>query len=82
MAATRQLIQDVGLDARLGPYAAWIRGMRRKRAWEMFRVEHRRIDGRLEVVPEHGMRNEELERPLVLLIASGSAEGDTWFTVP
>src|SRR5260370_6359887 len=50
--------------------------MGRKRAGEMHRVEHGRIDRRLKVMAESGMRQEELQRPLILLVATRGAEGD------
>src|SRR5712691_9569784 len=50
--------------------------MGRKRAREMHRVEHGRIDRRLKVMAESGMRKEELQRPLILLVATRGAEGD------
>ena len=40
----------------------------------MRRVEHRRVDRGLQVEPEDRMGEEELQRPLVLLVAAGSAE--------
>src|SRR5712691_6057753 len=53
-----------------------MRIMRRKRAREMRRVEHRRIDRRLKVMAEHRVGKEELQRPLILLVATRRAEGD------
>ena len=45
-----------------------------ERAREVRRVEHRRVDRRLQVAPVHRVGEEELERPLVLLVAAGRAE--------
>src|SRR5258707_14014844 len=53
-----------------------MRLMGRKRAGEMHPVEHGRIDRRLKVMAESGMRQEELQRPLILLVATRGAEGD------
>ena len=53
------------------------RGARRariERAREVVGVEHRRVDRRLQVEPEHRVGEEELERPLVLLVAARRAE--------
>src|SRR5216684_166634 len=53
-----------------------MRVMRRKRAGEVRGVEHGRVDGGLKIKAENDVRQEELERPLILLIAPGSAERD------
>ncbi len=53
-----------------------MRIVRRKRAREMRRVEHRRIDRRLKVMAEHRVGKEELQRPLILLVATRRAECD------
>ena len=39
-------------------------------------VEHRRVDRGLQVEPEHRVGEEELQRPLVLLVAAGRPEGE------
>src|SRR5258708_25828046 len=49
--------------------------MRRERAWKVRRVKHGSVDGRLQVTVEDGVRQEELQRPLVLLVAPRSAKG-------
>ena len=48
----------------------------RKGAREVRGVEHGRVVRGLQIVAEDGVRQEEFERPLILLIAAGSAEGD------
>lgn len=48
----------------------------RKGAREVRSVEHRRVVRGLQTVAEDDVRQEEFERPLVLLIAAGSAERD------
>ena len=50
-------------------------GMGRERVGEVLGVKHRGVDRRLQIVIEDGMREEELERPLVLLVGAGRAEG-------
>src|SRR2546422_3258807 len=52
-----------------------------KRAWEVRGVEHGRVDGCLQVMPKDSVSEEKLERPLVLLVASGCAEREAWFAV-
>src|SRR5712691_1324110 len=58
-----------------------MRVMRRKRAREMRGMEHWRVDGGLQIEAENDVRKEELERPLILLIAPGSAERDPWLAL-
>src|SRR5712692_8182000 len=53
-----------------------MRLMGRKRAREMRRVEHRRINRSLKAMAKHPVRKEELQRPLILLVATRGAEGD------
>src|SRR5438132_7878782 len=53
----------------------------RERAWEVRVVEHGRVDGGLKVMPKNSVSEEELERPLVLVVAPGCAEREARFTV-
>ncbi len=53
-----------------------MRLMGRKGAREVRGVEHRRVVRGLQAVAEDDVRQEEFERPLILLIAAGSAECD------
>src|ERR1700680_3369059 len=62
-------------------HETWVRIMRSKGAREVRRVEHGRIDRCLQVMSEHGVREEELQRPLILLIAPWSAERDSGLAI-
>src|SRR6266852_7624801 len=53
-----------------------MRLVRRKGAREVRGVEHRRVVRGLQAVAEDDVRQKEFERPLILLIAAGSAERD------
>src|SRR5260370_1927573 len=53
-----------------------MRLMGRKGTREVRGVEHRRVVRGLQAVAENHVRQEEFERPLILLIAAGSAERD------
>ena len=74
MAAAAEVRDDVGPETVLElqpprPRAARVEGLR-----EVLGVEHRRVDRLLCVQAEVDEREEEDERPLVLLVTPGGAE--------
>src|SRR5438477_12265456 len=56
--------------------------VRIERAREMAAVEHGGVDCLLQVEAEDGMREKEIERPLVLLIPAGRAKGQPRLSLP
>ena len=57
-------------------HSARMRVVGRERARKMRGVEHGRVVRCLQTETENDVRQEEFERPLILLIATGSAECD------
>src|SRR6266480_4237477 len=49
-----------------------------ERARKVVRVEGRRVDRALQVQPAIGVLQKEVERPLILLVASGRTERQVW----
>ena len=74
VAAAAQLLDDLGRDARLDVHPPQLGLAREERARQVIGVERRRVDRLLEVAPEHGVLEEQLQRPLVLLVAARGAE--------
>src|ERR1041385_8289458 len=70
-----ELVADAGGEAALDDEAFWESAVRVERAGEVQGVEGGRVDGGLKVHAEVDDVQEELERPLVLLVAAGGAEG-------
>ena len=77
MPAAAKLAEDLVVIQLLDEQAPGMSIVRGKRAREMLGVKHWRIHRRLHVQPKHDMGQKEFERPLVLLIAAGSAEGQS-----
>ena len=75
VASPPQLVEHAG-GHRLRVHASWMRLVRSERARKVRRVEHRSVVRRLKVEAEDRLCEEELERPLVLLVAAWGPERD------
>ena len=75
VAPRRKFVADLRSDARLDPRATGIGSVGIERAREMCALDRWRVERLLHVHAEVDHVQEELERPLVLLIAAGRAKG-------
>src|SRR5919204_2381174 len=78
VAALAQVGNYLVAEARLELDLLGLAVARIERAREVVRVEARRVDRRLQVEPAVDVLQENVERPLVLLVAARSAERDVW----
>src|SRR5256885_8360101 len=76
VAALAQLAGDVVAEARLDLDLTRLALARIKRAREVIRVEAGRVDRLLQIEPAVDMTEEEVQRPLVLLVAARRPERD------
>src|SRR4051794_28835216 len=78
VAALAQIGDDLFAEARLELDLTRLAVARVERAREVVRVEARRVDRLLQIQAAVDMPEEEVERPLVLLVAAGRAEREVW----
>ena len=81
MPAALEILNDLRVEPRLDVDDTRLGRPGIERAREVGRVEGRRVDRRLEVQPVDGVGEEEGQRPLVLLVASGRSEGEVGLAV-
>ena len=72
--ALAELLYDLLAEARLDLDLQRLALARIERAREVIRVEARRVDRGLQVQPAIDVLQEEVQRPLILLVAAGRAE--------
>ena len=77
MTAIEQVGDDLGPEPRLERERAGARLAWEERGREVVRVELRRVDRGLEIEPEMDVVEEDVERPLVLLVAARCPERRT-----
>src|SRR6185312_8439869 len=81
MAAILQFLEHAGADGGLQPHAFEKEIMGREKARKMLAAELRRLDRLLQIHAEHQPVQEELQLPLILLIAAHAAESHPGFAV-
>src|SRR5713226_1666977 len=82
VAAITQARDHRRVEARLDLRVPRPRLSRVERAGEVVRVEGGRVDRRLQVEPELDVCEEDVQRPLVLLVAARRAEGEVRLALP